>query len=185
MSDSDRQRRIRQLEQEIRSLGASFQVDDGFDERMTESFLESVLEFERSPMTTLRQQLAESGYGLPSEEPPSITRELWTLIRQLAFIGVYVENTDHLDDRELYHWLVQQIDEPTRFPQSVGFAMHLDVIGSGSDDDNRLYLTYYASDEDRATWQSEFPSEELPEHGVPPHDRDRYLPKPDDVAPVA
>ena len=179
MADSDRQRRIRQLEQEIRALGASFHVDDGVDEHTTESFLESVLVFERSPMTTLRQQLAASGYNAPVNEPSS----LWTLLHQLAFIGVFVENTDHLDDRELYHWLARQIDEPTRFPEASGFAMHLDIIGGGTAENNEIYLKYYASDDDRKVWRSEFPGKALPARAPAPHDRDRYLPKPDFGAP--
>lgn len=183
MADSDRQRRIRQLEQEIRALGASFHVDDGVDEHTTESFLESVLVFERSPMTTLRQQLAASGYHPPTDEPSTIAADLWTLLRQLAFIGVFVENTDHLDDRQLYQWLARQIDEPTRFPEGSGFAMHLDIIGGGTTENNEIYLQYYASDDDREVWSSEFPDKAMPARAPAPHDRDRYLPKPDLTSP--
>ena len=43
----------------------------------------------------------------------------------------------------------------------------LTVIGTGSDEDNRLYLTYYASDEDHARWKEEFPDEELPTQRKP------------------
>ena len=127
MGDFDRQRRIRQLEQQIRSLGASFHVHDEFDDEMTESFLESVLLFERSPVTTLRAKLAETGYVPPAAQPSTATRDLWMLLRQLAFISVFVENTNHLDDLELYRWLLGQIDQPTRFPQQTGLNMYLEV----------------------------------------------------------
>jgi hypothetical protein len=130
MADIDRQRRIRQLKQQIKSLGASFQLADEFDDEMTESFLESVLIFERAPVTTLREKLAEGGYVPPAAERASATRNLWELLRRLAFLCVFVENTNHLDDFELYRWLLTQIEEPTRFPQQHGLNMYLDV-GSG------------------------------------------------------
>jgi hypothetical protein len=146
MGEFDRQRRIRQLEQQIKALGASFDVDDDFDDETTELFLESVLMYERSPMTTLRAKLAETGYQPPLADAESATRDLWMLLRQLAFISVFVENTNHLGDLELYEWLLDQLDAPTRFPQQTGLNMYLDVSGkrqpSNTYDRDRFLPTY-------------------------------------------
>jgi len=43
-----RRQAIEDLEAELRSRGAEFMVDDGFDEQMTESFLEHVLRVEKA-----------------------------------------------------------------------------------------------------------------------------------------
>ena len=54
--------------------------------------------------------------------------------------------------------------------------MHIDLVGSGSDEDNALFFRYYASDEEREYCMREFPDETLPSHERPQHNRDRLLP---------
>jgi hypothetical protein len=99
--------------------------------------------------------------------PPSSNE----LLERLAFLGIVVEFGDHLTDRELYGWLT----EGDRFDAQITLlgdtSIHFAVIGSGSDEDNRIYLTFYASKNDRAYWKAQFPDEELPPRKTPPFDR--------------
>jgi hypothetical protein len=55
-------------------------------------------------------------------------------------------------------------------------AWHIDLIGSGSDEDTYLWMKYYADDDTRRDWPKDFADYEMPEHEDPPYDRDRHLP---------
>jgi hypothetical protein len=59
------------------------------------------------------------------------------------------------------------------------------MLGGCSEEDNRLYLKYYADDASRKQWHRDFPDDPLPAHQDPPYDRDRLLPKPDYCEPVS
>ena len=50
-------------------------------------------------------------------------------------------------------------------------------IGSGSDEDNQLWLRYYASDEDRASEDRDWPNIPIPPKEKPLFNRDWRLPK--------
>jgi hypothetical protein len=166
-----RRQRIEELEAVLRSRGAEFMNDDGCDEQLTESFLEHVLRFETADYKTVREWLAESGYVPPPDVPDDrISSEVCTLLDRLAFLGIVVESGDHLSDRELYDWITREnLDAHLALLDET--IIHFDVIGSGSDEDNRTYLTYYASEEERARWKADFPDEELPARKAPPHTR--------------
>jgi hypothetical protein len=168
-----RTRQIEELEAELRTRGASFHVGDDFDEEMRESFLRHVLAFEDEPETTIRARFAASGYDAP--------QDLWTLIGRLAELNIVIEQTDHLDDAALYGFLLGFLDEPLHLLSDPETIMHIDLVGSGSDEDNAVFFRYYASDEEREHWMREFPDETLPPRERPPHDRDRLLPTSEDV----
>lgn len=51
------------------------------------------------------------------------------------------------------------------------------MIGGGSEEDNQIYLRYYATEDERADWKRQFPEDELPSRAKPPYDRDRLLPQ--------
>ena len=55
-----------------------------------------------------------------------------------------------------------------------GGMWHVSPIGGGSDEDNEIYLRYYAGDDDRERWHREF-GDPLPPKENPPYDRDRFL----------
>jgi len=61
-------------------------------------------------------------------------------------------------------------------PDNPDFAYHIDLVGSGSEEDI-VYLKYYADEEARRRWAADWPSERLPDHELPPFDRDRHLPQ--------
>ena len=69
---------------------------------------------------------------------------LWEVIHALAGLGTYLHSTDHLSDRELYtHLWSESLREPTVImPENPDFAYHIDLVGSGSDEDTFLYLKH-------------------------------------------
>lgn len=67
-------------------------------------------------------------------------------------------------------------------PLDESSAWHIDLTGSGSEEDTYLYLKYYADEEARQRWAADFPDDEMPEHAEPLFDRDRYLPQVNGVA---
>jgi len=56
-------------------------------------------------------------------------------------------------------------------------AWHIDLIGSGSDEDTYLWMKYYAAEETRRQWMADWPDYEMPEHEDPTYDRDRHMPQ--------
>jgi hypothetical protein len=164
----DRSRQIEELETELRMRGASFYVGDEFGEEMRESFLRHALAFEDAPETTIRAELAAHGHDVP--------HDLWELIGHLAELNIVVERTNHLDDAALRDFLLNLLDQPVPVANDPGTIMHVDLVGSGSDEDNALFFRYYASEEERELWTREFAEETLPPRELPPHDRDRFLP---------
>jgi len=85
------------------------------------------------------------------------------------------------DDRELYtHLWTDSLREETKaLPLAANSAYHIQLLSSGSNEDNLLYLKYYADDDFRRHWQKDFPNDPIPMHEDPPYDRDRLLPQPD------
>jgi hypothetical protein len=109
-----------------------------------------------------------------------LTDRLWETIYFLSAHGCYIENTDHLSDRELYTLLWERLlREPAiLFPDDPNYAYHIDTIGSGSAEDQQTYLTYYANEEDRDLWKRNWPEDRIPTRMSRPFDRDRLLPRP-------
>ncbi len=69
-------------------------------------------------------------------------------------------------------------------PLAANAAYHIQLLSSGSDEDNFLYLKYYADNEWRRQWHKNFPKDPIPPHEDPRYDRDRWLPKPDYAEPT-
>lgn len=91
-------------------------------------------DMECSPATTGRAMLLEHRIvPVPPQDlrrPDDLHDELWTVIEGLAASGVFLLNTDHLPDRDLYARLYYRIlDEPTRLmpPQSEA-AEYIDCL---------------------------------------------------------
>ncbi|MEO8382024.1 MAG: hypothetical protein ABI779_20345 [Acidobacteriota bacterium] len=96
---------------------------------------------------------------------------LWKVIHGMAEIGMFLECTDHLSDRELYRYLAEALMEETM----LGAGMEqLSPIGGCSEEDNAVYLRYYADEEDRKNWDVD--GMVIPPHEPLPYDRDRLLP---------
>ena len=137
-------------------------------------FLDGEEDGER-PLDVLRAR----GVVLPEESSlgdESLHQKLQELIDEMAGIGMLIESTDHLSDRELYRYLVTDaLLEETVLPTSSNGAWHMSPIGGGSEEDNEIYLRYYADDDTRERWHRDF-GDPLPPKEKPPFDRDRLLP---------
>ena len=156
---------------------------------MEESFWKYVVDYEEAPSGTHFQQLEMAGVSLPppdSLNDQELTAKLWEVIHKLALLRVFVEQTDHLSDRELYtHLWTDSLREETKMlPPTPNSAWHIQMLGGCSEEDNRLYLRYYADDASRQHWHEDFPDDLVPTHEELPYDRDRLLPKPDYGPPV-
>lgn len=128
------------------------------------------------PLDVLRQ----AGIEIPDDDAAlsdeAIAAKLSEIAKALFTYGMVLEQTDHLSDRELYRWLVADILREETILSTDGLSTwHVSPIGGGSEEDNEIYLRYYADDEDRARWQRDF-GEALPAKEQRPYDRDRFLP---------
>ncbi len=151
-------------------------------DEVAQSFLQYVLDFESRTERPLFDALVEGGVSIKAPEDISdqqINAKLWELIHAMALLGHYLYNTNHLSDRELYTRLYSDnLREPTTvLTNHPGFACHIDLVGSGSEEDIHLYLRYYADEEAREQWASDWPEDALPPHEDPPYDRDCFLPQ--------
>jgi len=184
----DRRIRIERLKKEAEEISGGEMVVSGSheddDSPVVEEFWERVLEFEKAPRGTRFAQLHEAGVALPP--PDSLTdaelnAKLWEVINKLAELRLFLYHTDHLSDRELYALLWDELlrEETTIMPPDPDSACHLDIIGSGSEEDIQVGLKYYDDEEERAHWHESFPEDPIPDHQDPPYDRDRHLPKRD------
>jgi len=140
------------------------------DALTTGPFVSHLVELERKGII---MQPAEM---LSDEE---LAERLWQVIDGLAECQVFLSNTDHLSDRELYEHLRTEslLEEHPDLPMGTDACIHLDILGACSEEDMYLYNKYYADEEDRQRTKKEYPNEPMPEHVDPPYDRDQYLPK--------
>jgi hypothetical protein len=186
-ADDDREKRIEELKRRAEEL-CDGQMDDGglddYPAEVEEAFWNHVVEYEEAPWTTNFQQLESAGVSLPAPDSlkdEELTAKLWEVIQKLALLNVFIEQTDHLSDSELYtHLWTDTLREETKALGLAGNgAWHIQLLGGCSEEDNQLYLKYYADEDWRRQWHKDWPKDPIPEHEDPPYDRDRLLPKPD------
>lgn len=176
--------RIAYIKRRLASMGDTSQLPDHKDDpEIVLAFLEQVLAIESEPNVTYAHQLISRGILLPdpdSMEDEDLTTKLWEIIDGLAGLRVFLENTGHLSDRDLYRKLwTESLNEFTwDMSHCTNGAMHLDLIGTGSEEDTRTWLEYYADRQQRQEWMDQFPDD-------PPllkkeliSDRDLELPRP-------
>lgn len=182
--DPERKKRIEELERQAAELTggemAGWKSPDLTPE-LEEEFLQSVIAYESAPWTTHYQELEAAGIELPAPETmddETLAAKLWEVINALARMRAFIEHTNHLSDRELYTllWSDELREEIPAMPFDEFSAWHIDLIGSGSDDDTNLWMKYYADEKTRREWMKDWPDYEMPQHEDPPYDRDRHLP---------
>lgn len=180
----DREIRIEKLRREIDELAGGEMISGKIadcDPQAEEAFLENVLALETHGFVAPLDTLIKDRFDLPPPEKiedAALGTKLWELIRELGKRRLFLHGTDHLSDRELYTWLVTDAlrEELMGFGLPFGNC-HLDVLGSGSEEDTLLQMRYYADDEERTHWAKDFPDFPMPPKEKPPYDRDRRLPK--------
>jgi hypothetical protein len=180
--ESDQEERIAKLREEVEKRGGSTMSLESMPADMEEEFLRHVLEYENAEPISLLQLLNNSGLHVaaPDElDDETLTTRLKEIIDRMALLGAYLIHTDHLSDRALYEYLSHDglREEAVLFPENPSYAYMIDLTGSGSDEDNRVYLKYYADEKYRREWANDWPDDQLPDHEDPPFDRDRFLPQ--------
>jgi hypothetical protein len=178
----DRDIRINELTEQVKDMGAtSFHASEECPPDIEEGFLKSIVDFESAPLSSHFEQLVSAGVELPppdSLDDAALYAKLWEVINALAGQETYLYHTNHLSDRQLYEhlWTDSLREETTIMPAGSGWRCHLDLIGSGSEEDIEIGLRYYDSEEERHRWARDFPKDGIPPHEEPPYDRDRHLP---------
>ena len=189
LKKADQKIRINELKERIKEVAGEetrFDKDEKMPPEVEEQFLEQVLAYEEAPRTDGHKQLEKAGLKLPAPETlkdselPGLIMEI---VRRMAARRMYLTNTNHLSERELYARLYHDVlkEEMPEMPElpagAGGGGWCYDMIGSGSDEDNETYLRYYADEETRKSWQEDYPKEKMPPHEKPPYDRDRHFPQ--------
>jgi hypothetical protein len=136
-------------------------------------FLESMLAWEQAPSVPVARWFdpplaLQPGCTLDDEQ---IRERLWETIDRLYSRRIVLDFTDHLADRELYALVrrdilpavLKRIDLPDNF-------IHWDCSAGGEGDDDSVWLTFYASDEEREEWRLEN-GRDPPPRRVPPYPR--------------
>jgi hypothetical protein len=177
----DQNKRIEKLRQELEALGGSTISLESMPADMEEEFLRHVLEYETAQPTSLFHLLENSGVEIPAPDQldTNLTLKLLEIIQRLATLGAYLLHTNHLSDRELYDYLYHDglREEAVLFPENPSYAYMIDLTGSGSEEDNLIYLKHYADDEHRKQWAHDWPDDPIPPHEDPPFNRDSSLPQ--------
>ena len=157
------EKRIEKLRAEIEKLGGTSSTIEGIPADVEEEFLKQILEYETTESITLLQWLENAGVQVASPaslDDAGLSGRLAEIIQRMASLGAYLLHTNHLSDRELYEYLYNEAlrEEATLFPENPGYAYMIDLTGSGSDEDNQIYLRYYADEDYRAMGQGTGPT---------------------------
>lgn len=131
------------------------------------------------PLEVLRLRGMEIPEDDAALDDAALHAKLWEIIRAMAELGLILESTNHLSDRELYRYLVGDCLRKETLLSGGGY-WHISPIGGFSEEDIEIYLRYYADDETRATWDEDA---EMPPKERQPFDRDRFLPGGEEAEP--
>ncbi len=115
-------------------------------------FLESMLAWERAPALPISRWFTPE-LILPNPDTLSVEslhKFLWEAIQKLHSQQIILEFTDHLSDRDLYCMIARDIlpSYEKKIEEARNF-LHWHCIDESETD---LWLTYYATDEERRAW---------------------------------
>jgi|SRR5882724_5256 len=172
-------KRRARLEKIVRALGGVLGPTKDFGGG--QDLLQRLTAAETAPRITHGTWLKRHGLAFTAPDalrPRHLATGLRRLIAALAFARVFLEFTDHLSDAALYARLWNEVlnaDEPD-VPRSKDEAFHWDMSQAGSAN-NDIWLSYYASEDERRDWAEEFTEDPLPPMLPRPFHRDKHLPK--------
>lgn len=180
--NSSQEARLRTLHAELGKLGGSVTVIGSTTSDVEEEFLRHILEYETAQQVSLLQLIQGSGLEIPLPETldqETLSQTLYSLIERMAASGFYLLHTNHLSDRELYDFLCHNVLREVMVPNSqvAGSACLIDLTGNGTDEENQIFLKYYADEGYRQKWSNDWPDDHMPEHEAPAYDRDGFLPQ--------
>ena len=143
--EPDQEKRIARLRAELEKLGGSTHSLQSMPADLEEEFLRQVLEYETAEPISLFRLLENAGLELPIPgdlDDATVKNKLKEIIERMASLGAYLLHTDHLSDLELYRYLYTDglREEAVLFPENASYAYMIDLTGSGSDEDNQVYL---------------------------------------------
>ncbi len=179
LAEIERRMNINRLKNEASELTGGQMVGSESGDapsEVLEQFWENVVAFEKAPLVTMHEKLAEVDNEMPADTDLNDTElhdKLWQIIRWLAEVGTVLEDTNHLSDRELYVWLR---DDYFHQRDSDIAGWHASPVGSCNEEDMKIIMRYYADEAWRQSWSEQFPEFEMPPHEELPFDRDRLLP---------
>jgi hypothetical protein len=138
--------------------------------RFENEFLASMLDWEVAPVEPIYRWF-EPELHIPSPDSLSdekLSQVLDDIIKKLFEKKLLLDFTEHLSDRELYTLIYRGIlpSREKKLKHRNSF-IHWDCSGGNSD----IWLSYYASDEDREQW-ADYYDEPLPPKQLPSHQRD-------------
>jgi hypothetical protein len=139
--------------------------------------------YEEAPITTWAQELWVRGYDFGSVDDLShaeVSSQLWQLLDALAGMRVFITNTDHLSDRQLFDRLVlEHLTLPVaQIVNDAHSCCVVDIVGAEVHEDPSAWLTYYASNRERMEWAKQNIGKPLPPTCKPLWVRDILLPRP-------
>ena len=188
-NEPDQEQRIETLRRELEKLHGDIPLFDDLPEEFDtadfeESVLRQMLEYETSEPIAPLTLLQNAGVSISDPEQlddTALTASLHDLLQHLASVGIYLERTNHLSDRELYEHLYAHAlrNEARLFPENPYYTYIIDVAGldlnnvieSGGKADVRYYLTYYATKKERQQFARVFPELSIPSRKKPPYNR--------------
>ena len=145
------------------------------------TWLETARAWDPETAPTWIDRLRSEGVQVPPPEnmlARDLPHMLGVLIKALGERDVYLCHTDHLDDAELYEYLVNtalEVPAPPRQPTAYEVIDLCPPYGKGID----MMLAFHASDSLRASLLAV--GVDLPPRRVPIANRDRGLPRPEGV----
>jgi hypothetical protein len=142
--DVDRQEHIQDLQRKAEEFVGgelSFFESEEMSQDLQEQFWERVVAFEKAECITSFDLLVQGGMELPAPEEldgSQVTAKLWEVIRGLTMLRMFLYNTNHLSDRELYEELWHEVlrEENPAMPINENSACHIDLVSNGSEEDN-------------------------------------------------
>ncbi len=184
----ERALRISELRAEMAALTgqpvAEYSADSPTSSR-EELFFAHIEAIESGPTMPLVDLLKERRNFTPVppdrlDHPIDISENLWLLLYALASMRVFIYDTNHLSDSELYELLVNNVLQgpATILPNGAYWNSRISIC-EVCDEGRSIplcYLRYYAEEAVRQDWANDFPELHLPPKEIPPYDRDHFLP---------